>query len=315
MHPSKDGLASRVVKLERTTIASFDGTPLGVQSSGPTDAPVLLLANGAGATVSAYRFIIERFAGAFRFVSWDYRGLHSSGRPLRGYQGLTIKDHAQDAIAVMDWARPSAQAKVHALAWSMGVQVLLEAQLLQMRRSGAQRFQTLVLHNGTPGNTWDTIGGDSVKQGALRPFIDPVLRTAQRADGLIERTLARAVEWRHFIPLAIRAGMVHKDIDRAVFAEVARGFKDIDIHLYLEILRRLGQHDATEVLAQVQCPTLILQGTKDIMTPMSAAQLMAQRIPNARLVLLHGGTHYAAVEMPALVNQHLEEFWATAEHA
>lgn len=298
------GASVAVVELERTTIASFDGTPLGVQQSGPKGAPVLLLANGAGATVSAYRFIIERFADVFRFVSWDYRGLYSSGRPVRGYDGLNVEDHAQDALAVVDALGVE---RFHALGWSMGVQVLLEAQ-----RAGAARFETLVLHNGVPGKTWDTLGGASLQHGALRRVVDPLLRAAQRVDGLLERALASALEWPQLIPLAIRAGIVHHDVDRGTFADVARGFKDLDMHLYLELLRRLGRHDAGDMLAKVRCPTLLLQGSNDRMTPLSVAQRMAREIAGAKLVLLPGGTHYAAVEMPVLVNEHLEEFWRGA---
>ena len=45
------------------------------------------------------------------------------------------------------------------------------------------------------------------------------------------------------------------------------------------------------------------------MTPLSEAQIMADAIPDATLVRLEGGSHYAAVEFPDLMNQHLGRFW------
>ena len=137
-------------RIEQHTFASFDGTPIAVQVAGKEGAPVLLLANGLGATIRAYRFIVQRFSSTFRFVSWDYRGLHGSARPLRGYDGMTVEDHAQDAEAVL--AHIGAD-RFHALGWSMGVQVLLEL----YRRIGP-RFDSLVLHNGVPGAPWETLG-------------------------------------------------------------------------------------------------------------------------------------------------------------
>ena len=92
--------------LSRSVVTSYDGTPLGVQTvtsaNTPPDAPVLLLANGLGATVTAYRYLLTRFSRTFRFVSWDYRGLYASGRPVGGYDSLDVACHAKDALAVLE---------------------------------------------------------------------------------------------------------------------------------------------------------------------------------------------------------------------
>lgn len=295
----------RHLPVQRLNIASFDGTPLGVQVIDGDDddsaaRPVLLLANGLGATVGAYRFIVERFPRAFRYVSWDYRGLHGSARPVRGYASLSVEDHARDALAVLD---ALAVRDVHVLAWSMGVQVVLE-----LFRHAGERFETLVLHNGVPGRTWETLGFP----GVVRRAMDPILKATQRADGLVERTLARAVEWPRFLDVAVRAGIVHHDVDRSAFLEIARGFKELDMHLYLETMRQLAKHDASDVLPRISCPALVVQATEDKLTPLSVAQRMARDIPGARLALLPGGTHWAAAEMPALINEHLAEFWRVA---
>ena len=285
---------------ERRTVASFDGTPIGVQVAGAADAPVLLMANGLGATVSAYRFILDRFRHTFRFVSWDYRGLFGSGRPVRGYAGLSVVDHAKDALAVLDAV--SLGKEVHALGWSMGVQVLLE-----VMRQEPERFDTLVLHNGVAGRPWSTLAG-----GFVHNVADGMLAASQKVDGLVERAVRGVVAWDGFVPLAIRLGLAHHDLDRDVFIEAAQGFRALDMHVVLEIMRRLGEHDAYDVLAQIACPTLVIQGTEDKFTPLAAARRMAEQIPGATLALVPGGTHYAAHEMPALLNEHLESFWKIA---
>lgn len=290
--------------LSRQVVTSFDGTPLGVQTVSsadtPADAPVLLLANGLGATVTAYRFLLSRFSRTFRFVSWDYRGLHASGRPVGGYGTLDVEHHAKDALAVLDALELD---EIHALGWSMGVQVLIE-----LYRAAGDRFATLVLHNGVAGRPWDSVAGTE----RFKQLMDPVLAAGQRIDFLLERAVARVVDWPGFLPLAIRAGMVNAQLDRAVFLDVAAGFKSLDMHLYVELLRRLGRHDGFDVLPGIDVPTLILQGDKDMFTPLMVAERMARTIPGAQLTVLPGGTHYAAVEMPHLLNEHLTRFWEVA---
>ena len=290
--------------LSRQTVTSFDGTPLGVQTIAsedtPADAPFLLLANGLGATVTAYRYLLSRFSRTFRFVSWDYRGLYGSGRPVGGYQTLDVASHARDALAVLD---ALGLGEVHALGWSMGVQVLIE-----LYRAAPDRFATLVLHNGVAGRPWDSVGGTE----RLKQLVDPVLEASQRVDFLIERAVARVVDWEGFLPLAMRAGLVSRELDREVFLDVAGGFKSLDMHLYIELLRCLGRHDAFDVLPQIAVPTLILQGAKDVLTPLAVAERMARAIPGAQLTVLPGGTHYAAVEMPHELNRHLARFWDVA---
>ncbi|HEY4220498.1 MAG TPA: hypothetical protein VGO62_04130, partial [Myxococcota bacterium] len=58
--------------------------------------------------------------------------------------------------------------------------------------------------------------------------------------------------------------------------------------------------------------TLVLAGSEDRIAPLTHAQELARMIPGAQLAVLPGGTHFAALEMPALINEHLERFWNIA---
>lgn len=279
------------------SFASFDGTPIGFQEVGPSDAPVILLANGLGGTVIAYRYIIEHFQDRFRFLCWDYRGLYTSGRPLSGYAGLSVTSHAKDGLALLDHLGVD---RFHGVGWSMGVQVMLE-----MQRLARERFTSLVLHNGVAGHPYRSLA--NVR--AFERLMPPLLGGLQNVDGFVARVVQLAADSPWFVPLAIRAGVCHHDLDRDLFRTLARGFKQLDMHLYLEMLKQLGEHDAEDVLAEVRCPTLVLSGSADLLTPITEAQRMASLIPGARFEVVPGGTHYAAVEMPEVVNRALASFW------
>lgn len=283
--------------VEQKTFVSYDGTPIGYQLTGNPDGVPLLLANGLGGNYSAYRFVIHRFWNTFRFISWDYRGIYTSGRPLTGYDGLSVVHNARDGIFLLKNVLGIERA--FALGWSKGVQILVET-----LRHEPELFEGVMLHNGVAGKPYETLAGTA----RLKDLTPRVLKKLQHVDGTVTRTVRWAVEMPYLIPVLARTGLVHHDLDRDVFRDMAGNFKKLDMHLYLEALVKLGEHDARDVLPSIRCPTLLLASTHDRMTPFRVAEEMARQIPDCELKVIPGGTHYAAVEFPELVNRHIEEW-------
>lgn len=283
--------------VQQGTFVSYDGTPIGYQLFGNPDGVPLLLANGLGGNYSAFRFIVHRFRHCFRFISWDYRGIYTSGRPLSGYDGLSVEHNARDGLFLL--REVLGIDRCFALGWSKGVQILIETV-----RHAPELFEGLVLHNGVAGKPYETLAGTA----RFKEITPAVMRRLQRVDGLLTRTVRWAAEWPWLIPVLSRAGFVHQDLDREVFRDMAGNFKQLDMHLYLEALLKLGEHDAREALPSLGMPTLILASTHDRLTPLVVAEEMAERIPDCELKVIPGGTHYAAVEFPELINRHIEDW-------
>jgi dienelactone hydrolase len=57
-------------------------------------------------------------------------------------------------------------------------------------------------------------------------------------------------------------------------------------------------HDTVSRLPAIQAPTLVMHGAKDAMAPLANARLLATRIPDAELVIIHGAGHAYALERP-----------------
>ena len=57
--------------------------------------------------------------------------------------------------------------------------------------------------------------------------------------------------------------------------------------------------DLTDRLPRVEQPTLLLWGDRDTETPLWMGQKMEKEIPDAGLVVLEGGTHFAYLEQIA----------------
>ncbi len=68
--------------------------------------------------------------------------------------------------------------------------------------------------------------------------------------------------------------------------------------------------DVLDRVAEIRCPTLVLCGADDQMTPPRYAQYLAQQIPNAQWVLVPQAGHMVMLEQPQAVAQALRHFLA-----
>ncbi len=73
----------------------------------------------------------------------------------------------------------------------------------------------------------------------------------------------------------------------------------------------MARADSRPLLAAISCPTLVLVGDSDELTPPAHAEEMAAGIKGSRLVVVTACGHLATLERPAEVNAALEE-WMSA---
>jgi pimeloyl-ACP methyl ester carboxylesterase len=74
-----------------------------------------------------------------------------------------------------------------------------------------------------------------------------------------------------------------------------------------------NKHDAWDGLPGITAPTLILHGTDDVFSPVANAQLLADRIPNARAELITGARHAYFHEFRALASPAVLTFLAAQD--
>jgi pimeloyl-ACP methyl ester carboxylesterase len=83
----------------------------------------------------------------------------------------------------------------------------------------------------------------------------------------------------------------------------------------LEAFRRqeealIGRPDNLPFLASIRCPTLVLVGQEDALTPVDTARVIADGIAGARLVIIPDCGHLSTLERPEAVNRALRA-WLT----
>lgn len=74
----------------------------------------------------------------------------------------------------------------------------------------------------------------------------------------------------------------------------------------------LERPDATPLLAQIACPTLLGSGVRTRGAPLARHQDMARQIPKARLAIFENCGHMAPVEAPAAVSDALRDWLQAA---
>lgn len=172
---------------------------------------------------------------------------------------------------------------------SMGGRVALE-----MLRQAPQRVARLALldtscHPLPPGAE-----GQRERDGRL------ALLALARAQGM--RAMAR--QW--------AAGMLHPGrLDTPLFEAVLDMFERRNpVQFAAQIEALLARPDATALLAEIRCPTLLLCGREDAWSPPARHEFMHARIGGSTLVVLEQCGHMSTMEQPAAVTAALQGWLA-----
>jgi pimeloyl-ACP methyl ester carboxylesterase len=277
---------------ERRTVSSRGELVYSALGTGP----ILLFANGLGASWRGFHNQLVHLAGRYRCLVWDYRGLYGDG--LTGSGGCALEEHAADALAILDNERAE---RAVVLGWSFGVQVAL-----QLFAVAPDRVAALALVSGASSAGW---GRASAAPGLRRlyPGALELLARVPRITGRLVRAGGRSPE---LVSWARRVGLVGRGADRELVAELARELARLDMASVLELLRAMGHVDLSSVLATVDVPTLVIGGDRDPFTSRAQLERMAGAISGSECLLLSGASHYVLLDHAEHVNLRLDKFLA-----
>jgi pimeloyl-ACP methyl ester carboxylesterase len=275
-----------------------DGTRIHVRlHEGPAAgaSPVTaLLTDGIACDGFIWKYLWDDLARWMRVAHWNYRGHGRSGRP-EDPAAIELLDHAHDLDAVR---RAVGDGDVVLFGHSMGCQALLEAYRLR-----PERVRGLVLICGASGRITHSFKGTNVLAQMLP-------RAIARVDAHPE--IARAI-WSRVPPeIALRVALLAGEVDAAIVPEDLLPYMthmvDIDLPMFLRMLRSAGDHSAADLLPQITVPTLVIGGDRDSFTPPRFAEEMAAAIPDSELLMVAGGTHVVPLERKELVAERVERF-------
>lgn len=255
-----------------------DGIRLHYEVIGRSSATPVLMIQGLGADKHGWDMQRLPLAMQYRVIALDNRGAGRSDKPFGTY---SLEQMADDAIAVLDAAGVE---QAHIVGASMGGAI---SQMIGLKYPERVISLTLactacrnhpwrkeLLHGWATAATEKGIG--SMTKEAARWVIGP--RSFRR--------LLPAFGW--LGPLAM-GRTPHS------FVSQVNAILDVDD----SISDRLGE---------VTAPTLVLVGNQDILTPRGDSEEIAERMPNAELVVISGAAHGFMVEHASTFNRVLSDF-------
>ena len=147
-----------------------------------------------------------------------------------------------------------------------------------------------------------------------------LLDTGSRAD-----TPERSAMRRELIAAAERDGtrtvqerllpvLIHKErlTDKPLVEAVLKMGHDTGVDAFRrQQMALIGRYDSRPMLGSITCPTLVLIGREDALTPLELSQEMAAGIPKAKLEIVSDCGHLSTMERPQQVNNVLRSWLTT----
>jgi pimeloyl-ACP methyl ester carboxylesterase len=255
-------------------IAHVKGTTLHYLDAGSAEEVVLLL-HAFPLHSGMWGPQIEALQQRYRVIAPDYRGMGKSGEPPAA---STMDLLAEDAAALL---RQLGIRQATVVGLSMGGYVAFE-----LHRREHALFRALVL--------CDTKAGADTEEGKLA-------REAF-AKGVEEKGIALAQEQ---MPPKLLKPAPDPGVQRRV-RELIGENRAAGIAAATRGMMKRPSSEPT--LAQIKCPTLVMVGEQDGLTPPAESQRMAGAIAGGRLVTIPGAGHLSNLEAPQAFNQALTGF-------
>ncbi|HVT65261.1 MAG TPA: alpha/beta hydrolase [Mycobacteriales bacterium] len=286
--------------MTRFTVTSSDGTAVaGWRNNG--DGPPVLICNGLGTPPVAWPILIAPERG-FRVASWYYRGTGGGERPTDP-ERITVDDHVQDALAVMD---AEGMDKPLLACWSLGVNVGFE-----LARQHPDRVAGLLAVAGLPGGTFSSIGG---RIGVPRPFRYGLGATGAK----VLRRFGKQMSWtaRHIPVNRVTATVINHS---GIVLPAARPewlmpmleeFREHDFGWYFTLALAGAKHEPMD-LEFVTAPVTLVAGQHDVITSSKDMVEAASHIPHAQLRVLPG-SHFLPLEYPVELADEMDSLAARA---
>ena len=266
-------------------VSALDGTRIHYEVTGRVGRTPVLMIQGLGASKNAWNLQRIAMATRFRIISFDNRGAGRSDKPTEPF---TLEQMADDAIAVLDAAGVET---AHVVGASMGGVI---SQIVAVKYPQRVRSLTLVC-TACRNHPW--------RQELLQSWA----KTAEEK-GMIE-VGKEAAQWvmsprsfRRLVPAFTWMGPLAALRPRHSFVS------QIDAILNT-------REDLVDQLSTITAPTMVIVGNQDILTPRGDSEEIAERIPNAELVVISGAAHGLMMEHSSTFNKILIEFLQRTELA
>jgi pimeloyl-ACP methyl ester carboxylesterase len=270
----------------------------------PTPPLTVVFCHGYCLNQDSWHFQRAAFREGLRLVFWDQR---SHGRSERSRSHLAGQPAAIDQLggdlkAVIDAVAPTGPLVL--VGHSMGGMTVM-ALADQHPELFVERVAAVALI-GTTFGSWSgvTLGLPSYGAKVLHRVAPGVLKALGRQRDLVERSRRLGSDLTSAVYRKFSFGT--EDVDPAVERFAQRMLEATPIDVVAEFFPAFALHEKKTALAALRgIPTLVLGGTRDLLTPPEHSEAIAAELPDAELVIVQDAGHLVMLERPDLVNSRL----------
>jgi pimeloyl-ACP methyl ester carboxylesterase len=271
-----------IESMVRETYVSIDGRRTRYLEAGAGWPVVLIHAFPLNADM--WRPQLSRPPEGSRLIAPDVRGFGPGSTAAEATPNLTVDDMASDIAALLDHLELE-RAVIGGL--SMGGYITFA-----LFRNAAERFNGMILADTRP--QADTPEGRE----ARRKMIDLV--HSGGAPAVADQMLPKLLNPSSDPEFTELKSGVRRTIESAAAPS-----------LVAAITAMMERPDSSAELTRISCPTLVLVGENDAITPVADAEAMHERILRSRLVVLPGAGHLSNLQSPAAFSLALADFLAS----
>ncbi|MFD7066526.1 alpha/beta fold hydrolase [Streptomyces sp. NPDC059913] len=274
---------------------------------GKAPAPVtVVFSHGYCLNQDSWHFQRAALRGLVRTVHWDQRshGRSERGRAQADGVPLGIDQLGRDLRAVIDAAAP--EGRLVLVGHSMGgmTMMALAARYPELIRDRVAAVAFVGTSSGRLGEV--TYGLPVAGVNAVRRVLPGVLRALGSQTELVERGRRATADL--FAGLIKRYSFGSRDVDPAVERFAERLIESTPIDVVAEFYPAFTEHDESAALPAFRSvPVLILAGDKDLITPSSHSEAIADQLPDAELVIVPDAGHLVMLEHPETVTDRLAD--------
>lgn len=254
----------------------------------------------------SWHFQRAALRGLVRAVYWDQRshGRSERGRAQADGVPVGIDQLGRDLKAVIDAAAP--EGRIVLVGHSMGgmTMMALADQYPALIRDRVAAVAFVGTSSGKLGEV--NFGLPVAGVNAVRRVLPGVLRALGSQAELVEKGRRATADL--FAGLIKRYSFSSKDVDPAVARFAERLIESTPIDVVAEFYPAFTEHDKSGALPAFRdVPVLILAGEKDLVTPSSHSEAIADVLPDAELVLVPDAGHLVMLEHPETVTDRLAD--------
>jgi pimeloyl-ACP methyl ester carboxylesterase len=278
---------------------SFDGTSIHYEVRGEGEPIVFIY--GLACLINHWHFQIEHFSHTHKAIAFDIRGHHKSDIP-DDPQNLSLEAVARDIPYLF---RELGIKKAHFAGHSLGAQTILKTYELS-----PELFKSITFINGFAKNPIKGMFGLDV----IEPFFRFAQNLYQKNPALLDTIWKRVIENPLSILGAGVAGGFNLRVTQLKDIEIyARGVAQTPLKVFLPFFENMMTFEGDQVATQIQVPTLIISGDKDMVTPQNFQEELHRLISGSEFVRVPYGSHCTQLDFPDYINLKMDQFYSKIE--